>query len=113
MFGVIPRVVWSRAVEPDEKNRIKLMHNCVLLESEEIDPELGRPRRVLIEAGTGDKLDEKMTKIFGLDGRTVESEVVRVGVDPLEVDHTIVSHLHFDHAGGLTRRCRDGGPRDG
>jgi glyoxylase-like metal-dependent hydrolase (beta-lactamase superfamily II) len=108
MFGVIPKVVWTRSVEPDEKNRIELMHNCVLLESEDVDPELGRKRRVLIEAGTGDKLDEKMSKIFGLDGRTVESEVVRVGVDPKEIDHVIVSHLHFDHAGGLTRRVREG-----
>ncbi|MEM9373822.1 MAG: MBL fold metallo-hydrolase, partial [Planctomycetota bacterium] len=108
MFGVIPRVVWSRMVEPDEKNRIELNHNCLLLESAEPDPGLGRPRRILIEAGTGDKLDEKMSAIFGLDGRTVEQAVIEAGVDPNEIDHTIVTHLHFDHAGGLTRRVRDG-----
>lgn len=112
MFGVIPRVVWSRSVETDDKNRIELMHNCVLLESEEADPETGKKRRYLIEAGTGDKLDEKMSSIFGLDGRTVESEVVAAGVDPADIEATIVSHLHFDHAGGLTRRCRDGEEAD-
>lgn len=112
MFGVIPRVVWSRTVEADDKNRIALMHNCVLLESVEPDPATGKPKRYLIEAGTGDKLDAKMTGIFGLDGRTVESEVRRVGVDINDIEATIVSHLHFDHAGGLTRRAREGEEAD-
>ncbi len=108
MFGIIPRVVWERSVTPDEKHRVRLMHNCVLLESVEPDPKTGKPHRYLIEAGTGDKLDAKMSGIFGLDGRTVESEVQRVGVDPSDIEATIVSHLHFDHAGGLTRRAREG-----
>ncbi len=108
MFGIIPRVVWERTVTTDDRHRVELSHNCLLLESPEPDPELGRPRRVLIEAGTGDKLDEKMSNIFGLDGRTVETAVVEAGVDPAEIDTTIVSHMHFDHAGGLTRRVRAG-----
>lgn len=108
MFGLIPKVVWERSVSCDDKNRIELSHNCLLLESVEIDPSLGRKRRVLIEAGTGDKLDEKMSRIFGLDGRTVETAVTEAGVDAAEIDHAIVTHLHFDHAGGLTRRCRAG-----
>lgn len=106
MFGVVPRVVWSRTVTPDDANRIALRHNCLLLTGVENDPELGRPRRVVIETGTGDKLDEKMTKIFGLDpALTVHAAVEGAGVDPAEIDDVIVSHLHFDHAGGLTRRC--------
>jgi glyoxylase-like metal-dependent hydrolase (beta-lactamase superfamily II) len=108
MFGLIPRVVWSRAITPDDKNRITLHHNCLLLESTTDDPNLNRPRRILIEAGTGDKLDAKMASIFGLDGTTVESALRAHAVDPASIDHTVVSHLHFDHAGGLTRRCRDG-----
>ena len=106
MFGVIPRSVWTRTLAPDEHNRIALTHNCLLLESESPDPELGRPRRVLIESGTGDKLDPKMSKIFGLTERTVEAAVIEAGVDPAEIDAAVVTHLHFDHAGGLTRRCR-------
>ncbi|MFK7758836.1 MAG: MBL fold metallo-hydrolase [Phycisphaerales bacterium] len=112
MFGVIPRVVWSRTITPDDSNRIELMHNCVLLESEEPDPITGKVKRYLIEAGTGDKLNEKMSSIFGLDGRTVESEVLAAGVHPEDIDATIVSHLHFDHAGGLTRLCREGEEAD-
>lgn len=112
MFGVIPKVVWSRSVECDEKNRIELQHNCILLESAGEAPEIcertGRPKRYLIEAGTGDKLDEKMSRIFGLDGRTVETALNEAGVEASDIDAAIVSHLHFDHAGGLTRRCREG-----
>lgn len=108
MFGVVPRVVWSRTVTPDDQNRIAVRHNCLLLESEHPDPELGRPRRVLIEAGTGDKLDEKMRAIFGLEDRTIETAVNEAGLDTAEIDAVIVTHLHFDHAGGLTRRCRSG-----
>lgn len=116
MFGVIPRTVWTRFAQPDDRNRIELQHNCILLESAgdsgggppEINPATGRPRRFLIEAGTGDKLDPKMSDIFGLDGRTVETAVVEAGVDVHDIEASIVSHLHFDHAGGLTRRCREG-----
>ncbi len=108
MFGIIPRVVWERVAPPDEKHRIRLMHNCLLLESVEPDPATGKPHRYIIEAGTGDKLDEKMSTIFGLDGRTVESEVVGAGVEVNDIEAAIVSHLHFDHAGGLTRRARSG-----
>lgn len=108
MFGIIPRVVWERTVRTDDRHRIALSHNCLLLEGVGADPALGRPRRVLIEAGTGDKLDAKMSDIFGLDGRTVETAVGEAGVDPAEIDSVIVSHLHFDHAGGLTRRVRAG-----
>ncbi len=109
MFGVIPKSVWSRSVECDDKNRIAVAHNCVLLESAEPDAALGRPRRVLIETGTGDKMDAKMSAIFGLEPeQSVDRLVEAAGVDPAEIDHAVVTHLHFDHAGGLTRRCRAG-----
>jgi len=108
MFGVVPRVVWTRFAEPDDRNRVALEHNCILLESEHPDPETGRPRRYVIEAGTGDKLDPKMRDIFGLDGRTVETAVVEAGVGVDEIEAVVVSHMHFDHAGGLTRRAREG-----
>lgn len=109
MFGVIPRVVWSRSIDVDDKHRVEVAHNCLLLESAEPDAALGRPRRVLIEAGTGDKMDPKMTAIFGIEhDKAIHNLVQAAGVDPAEIDHIIVSHLHFDHAGGLTRRPRAG-----
>lgn len=108
MFGVIPKVVWSRFAGADDRNRIRLRHNCLLLESTESDPALGRPRRALIETGSGDKLDAKMRGIFGFDGRDIHVALSEAGADPAEIDDVLVTHLHFDHAGGLTRRCRAG-----
>jgi glyoxylase-like metal-dependent hydrolase (beta-lactamase superfamily II) len=108
MFGLIPRVVWETMVDPDDKHRVELHHNCLWLVGTQDDPELGRPRQVVIEAGTGDKLDPKMAGIFGLDGRTVETALTEAGGDPSKIDDVVISHLHFDHAGGLTRRLRPG-----
>lgn len=100
MFGLIPRAVWSRSVPTDEKNRVVLQHNCLLLE--------GGGRRVLIEAGSGDKLDAKSKAIFGIGERSVLDALREAGCEPERIDAAIVSHLHFDHAGGLTRRVRAG-----
>jgi glyoxylase-like metal-dependent hydrolase (beta-lactamase superfamily II) len=97
MFGVIPRVVWSKLFTPDEHNRIKLSHNCLLLRSAD--------HTVLIETGTGDKLDAKMSQIFGIEDYYIHNAVEDAGVRCEDVDHIILSHLHFDHAGGLTRRA--------
>jgi len=66
MFGVIPRTLWSRVMEPDERNRVEVAHNCLLLERLD-DPEGSGsagvapvPRKVLIETGSGDKLGQKI-----------------------------------------------------
>ena len=103
MFGIIPKVVWNRTVPCDEKNRITLSHNCLLLSRED-----GRGGLVVVESGSGDKLDEKYRAIFGLTDRTVETAVLETGARCEDVEHAIVSHLHFDHAGGLTRLARAG-----
>lgn len=105
MFGLVPRVVWSRTVPVDDRGRITVQHNCLLLERHDAGP---GPRRILIEAGTGDKLDAKMRDVFALENRTVVDALGEVGVKPDQIEAAIVSHLHFDHAGGLTRRCREG-----
>lgn len=105
MFGVVPRVVWSKSAAPDELNRVTVGHNCLLLTP--ITPQPGI-RHLLIEAGSGDKFDAKMRSVFGLSDRTVETAVVEAGVSCDSIDHAIVTHLHFDHAGGLTRRARPG-----
>ena len=112
MFGVVPRVVWTKAIDVDSANRIELAHNCILLERAtpvtDEDKAANTPKRIIIETGTGDKLNQKMSDIFGLDGRTVETALAEEDISPDSIDAAIVTHLHFDHAGGLTRRPRDG-----
>lgn len=105
MFGLVPRVVWSRSVTPDERGRIRVQHNCLLLRR------VGNgdgPRTVLIETGSGDKLDPKSKEIFALEDRSILSALADVKCDPGTIDAVFVSHLHFDHAGGLTRQLRPG-----
>src|SRR3954463_1330301 len=94
MFGLIPRVVWSKAIAPDDKHRITVAHNCLLLTRTD---DSGKPHRVLIEAGSGDKLDEKMKAIFGLTDYTVVNAVEESGSSCDDITDVIISHLHFDH----------------
>lgn len=100
MFGLIPRSVWSRTVPTDEKGRITVQHNCLLLE--------GGGKRVLIECGTGDKLDTKSRDLFALQDRTVLDALREAACDPKDIDGVVCTHLHFDHAGGLTRLAKPG-----
>jgi glyoxylase-like metal-dependent hydrolase (beta-lactamase superfamily II) len=101
MFGVIPRVVWSKAIAPDDRNRITVAHNCLLLTRTD---EHGKTHRVLIETGSGDKLDPKMRDIFGITDYTIVEALRDAACACEDIDHVICSHLHFDHAGGLTRK---------
>jgi glyoxylase-like metal-dependent hydrolase (beta-lactamase superfamily II) len=103
MFGLIPRSVWSRGTSTDDKGRISVQHNCLLLDRVG-DAPAGLPKRVLIEVGTGDKLDPKMREVFALEDRSILDALSEIHAAPESIDAVVVSHLHFDHAGGLTRR---------
>jgi glyoxylase-like metal-dependent hydrolase (beta-lactamase superfamily II) len=105
MFGLIPRAVWSRQVETDERGRIFVEHNCLLLERSGTGD---GPKLILIEVGTGEKMDAKSRDIFGLDDRWVVTALDEVGCHADDIEAVVVSHLHFDHAGALTRLCRRG-----
>jgi glyoxylase-like metal-dependent hydrolase (beta-lactamase superfamily II) len=96
MFGIIPRPLWSKLVTPDDQGRITLSHNCLLLQSPD-------GQRILIESGSGNKLDAKTRTIFGLTDFTVIDALAEADCDCRQISHAIVTHLHFDHAGGLTR----------
>ncbi|MGI9015346.1 MAG: MBL fold metallo-hydrolase [Phycisphaerales bacterium] len=94
MFGVVPRAIWARMAEPDERNRIALNTNCLLLERDNL--------RVLIETGYGNKWTAKDRDIFALEDRTITTALQEINIDSASITHVIVTHLHFDHAGGLT-----------
>lgn len=105
MFGLIPRVVWSKSVRVDERDRMDVHHNCILLErATDVPPGTDAPRLILLECGTGNKLDAKMADVFALDGRWVYDALHEVDCDPKDIERVVISHLHFDHAGGLTRK---------
>jgi glyoxylase-like metal-dependent hydrolase (beta-lactamase superfamily II) len=103
MFGLVPRVMWSRLVAPDDRNRIPVQTNCLLLRD--------GARTVLIETGYGDKWSEKEREIWELERRTVVDALAEVGVQREDITHVIVTHLHFDHAAGMTEGTPGGGLR--
>lgn len=109
MFGLVPRVVWSKAAPTDERGRIDVQHNCLLLERVASGPsDPPGPKLVLIEVGSGNKLDAKSRDIFALEERSILDALQEVNCRAEDVGAVIVSHLHFDHAGGLTRLPRAG-----
>src|SRR5689334_16661134 len=92
MFGVVPRALWSKLAPADNRNRIELAHNCLLL------TRVDQPAtRVLIETGSGNKFDPKTRDIFGLSEYAVHDALRETQVDATDISHVIVSHLHFDH----------------
>lgn len=95
MFGIIPKALWTRWVEPDADNRIGLQTNCLLLQD--------GSRNVLVETGCGDKWSDRDRIQFAMERRTVVDALAEVGLTPDRIDAVVVTHLHFDHAGGLTR----------
>jgi glyoxylase-like metal-dependent hydrolase (beta-lactamase superfamily II) len=101
MFGSVPRPLWSRLAPPDERNRIHLVMRCLLL--------VGRGRVVLVDDGLGDKSDAKFHEIFRVEAApTLEDSLAHAGFGPADVTDVLLTHLHFDHAGGSTVRTPEG-----
>ena len=101
MFGVIPKTMWSQKAPPDERNRILLAMRPLIVRG---------ARTMIIDAGAGDKENEKFRDIYGLDrSRHLDHTLAEAGLAPEDIDIVLATHLHFDHAGGFT--VRDGGGR--
>ena len=97
MFGVVPKVLWSRHKEADEQNRVTMDMNCVLIRDAD--------HVVLVETGAGSKLTDKQRGIYGIERPPqLLHELAARGVRPEDVTLVINTHLHFDHSGGNTRR---------
>ncbi len=97
MFGSVPKPLWSRLQPPDERNRIRLAMRCLLLE--------GEGRRILVDDGIGDKFPPKLMDIYRVehDEHTLERSLAARGLKVEDVTDVVLTHLHFDHAGGSTR----------
>ncbi len=98
MFGVVPKTLWQRSIEPDEKNRILMAMRCLLIKSD-ISGKI-----YLVDNGTGTKFDEKMSRIYDLDydHSDLVGSLEACDVLPDEITDIIFTHLHFDHCGGTT-----------
>jgi glyoxylase-like metal-dependent hydrolase (beta-lactamase superfamily II) len=87
MFGSVPKALWAREAPADDENRILLATRSLLIEDGQ--------RKILVDVGCGDKWTEKARAIFCID----DSSYI-----PVEgVTDVLLTHLHFDHAGGVSR----------
>lgn len=101
LFGVVPKSLWQRRRPADENNLVRTA--CVAAVARY------RGRTIVCETGIGTKLSEKQARQFGVwEPDSLLTSLQRLGVRADEVDLVLTSHLHWDHAGGLTRREPDG-----
>src|SRR6185436_8593874 len=109
MFGTVPKVLWEKSNPPDSHNRIAMEARALLLQS--------KARVVLIDTGIGgdfiekygEKLGPKFAEMYALDqgATSLAGSLKRLGLTTTDVTDVILTHLHFDHAGGAT--CSRGG----
>lgn len=100
LFGVVPRPLWERRAVPDARNRIRLASRCLVA----VDPDARRV--VLVDCGLGDKWKAKQVDLFAIDRSAggLDAGLARLGLSRADVTDVLLTHLHFDHAGGVTRR---------
>lgn len=97
MFGIVPKALWSKTYHPgDQLNRIPLASRALLVRWDK--------RILLIEAGNGNKMNEKFRSIYNIDIKksSLDFALLPFGIKPEDVTDVILTHLHFDHAGGST-----------
>lgn len=95
MFGNAPKAMWGKWAAPDEHNRIDLACRTLLIEEDN--------RLVLLEAGIGSFFPPKLRDRFGVneDTHVLLENLAALGLNDADIDIVVLSHLHFDHAGGL------------
>jgi glyoxylase-like metal-dependent hydrolase (beta-lactamase superfamily II) len=95
LFGPVPRVLWQRLVadEINPDSTLTQALNCLLIETP--------AGRVLVETGVGDRLDAHQRQQRGVSGPWIQPALAAAGFDAATVDAVALSHLHWDHAGGL------------
>ncbi len=102
MFGNAPRAMWERWIQPDAQNRIPLACRCLLVRDER--------RWILLETGIGAFFEPMLRARYGVvePHHVLLDSLATVGVAPGDISVVVLSHLHFDHAGGVLRAWGDG-----
>lgn len=101
MFGVVPKPLWSRKYPVNDKNQIELRCDPILIQKD--------GRNILVESGAGTgKLNEKQLRNYGVtDQSKLEESLAELNLTPADIDVILMTHMHFDHAGGLTKQAGD------
>lgn len=104
MFGVVPRPLWEKQLPPDSKNRVRLALRCLLI----IDTQ--SHRRILVDDGMGDRWDTRHAEMYALDRSLggLDKALAAHDLGRDDITDVVLTHLHFDHAGGTARRAEGG-----
>jgi glyoxylase-like metal-dependent hydrolase (beta-lactamase superfamily II) len=102
MFGIIPRPLWQRTNPADDQNRIDMACRCLLIEYPD--------RNVLVDVGIGTKWRDKERDIYKIHDQDagLSAALQTKGLTAESIDDVILTHLHFDHAGGVSEYAEDG-----
>lgn len=102
MFGIIPKPLWNRTNPGDEQNRIDLACRCLLVRYED-------GTNVLVDVGIGTKWSDKEREIYKIGDQDpcLAAALSEFGLERTDIDHVVLTHLHFDHAGGVSY-CDEG-----
>ena len=108
MFGVVPKPLWEKRLPADDRNRITMAMRPLLVKARSTGAG-ARERLMMIDAGAGGKMDAKLQEIYGFErGESLDASLTAAGVRPEDIEIVLASHLHFDHAGGFTKRGASG-----
>ncbi len=95
MFGIVPKVFWEKHYPADEKNRVDIAVNCVLVENK------FNSKKILIDTGIGNKFEQKHIEIYKIrkENHDLIKHFATLNLSPEDINIVINTHLHFDHCG--------------
>jgi len=95
-FAGLPRNEWQQLIEPDSNNRIQLGLNQLLIR--------GNGMNILVDTGLGNKIRPRRKQLMGIvQHSSIEERLAAFDLKPEDITQVILTHLHYDHSGGLTR----------
>jgi hypothetical protein len=92
-MGVLPYFIWQDKVELDERHRLKMHLNLLLIQTE--------GKNILVDTGVGNRLNKRRKEIYNPSDFILPAGLTQLGLSPSDVTDVIMTHLHFDHAGGI------------